>query len=96
MPDVKVLKSSRFEQEVRELLAPDQRVGIVASLEWVLRQRAEFGARVRGTSLQAWPVFPGDGHGYVAFYQVIDTTVTLTSLVKRPTPLAPHFFDLED
>ena len=54
------------------------------------------GARVRGTDEQVWPIYPNDGYAYIAYYRVSGGKVMLQSLVKRRTPVAPQFFDLEN
>jgi hypothetical protein len=66
-------------------------------LEEKLRHKAEFGARVRGTKdVRVWPIYPNDGYGYIAYYSISGGKVTLESMVKRQTPVAPQFFDLEE
>jgi len=43
-----------------------------------------------------WPLFPGDGYVYVAYYLLSGDEITLKSLVKRSVPVSPQIFDLED
>lgn len=96
MPDLNVRRNPRFNQEAQELLGPDRFDGFVAGLEWVLRRKAELGQRVRRSRLQVWPVYPGDGYVYITYYSVAEREVTLRSMIKRPTPVSPQIFDLED
>ena len=93
---MKVLRSAQFEREAQELLPVGWRAIIVEGLEWALRRSAELGQKVRGTNLQVWPLFPGDGYVYVAYYLLSGDEITLKSLVKRSVPVSPQIFDLED
>ncbi len=93
---MEVRKSPLFEQAARELLATDRQKAILDGLEWALLRSATLGQRVRGTDLRAWPLFPGDGHVYIAFYLIDGDVVRLESLIKRPVPISPRVLDLED
>jgi hypothetical protein len=95
-PELNVFRSPRFEHDAQELLAPDRREAIVRTLEGLLRHRAEFGARVKGTDVQVWPIYPNDGYAYIAYYRISGGKVMLQSLIRRRTPVAPQFFELEE
>ena len=93
---MEVQKSARFEQESLELLGEDRRKPILEGLEWALLRSATLGQKVRGTDLRVWPLFPGDGYVYLAFYRIESEVVRLESLIKRPVPISPRVLDLED
>jgi hypothetical protein len=93
---VRIQKSARFEQESLELLGEDRLKPILEGLEWMLLRSATTGQKVRGTEIRAWPLFPGDGYVYLAFYRIEDDVVRLESLIKRPVPISPRVLDLED
>jgi len=96
VPDLKIEVSPRFRQEAQALLGPEHGENFLKSLEWMLLRGAEMGQRVRGSRKRVWPYFPGDGYVYLAYYEIVDNEVRLTSLVKRPTPISPQILDLED
>ena len=96
MPDLNVRRSPLFNQKAKELLGPDRFENFVVGLEWVLRRNAELGQRVRKSKLFVWPVYPGDGYVYITYYSVAENEVTLRSMIKRPAPVSPQIFDLED
>lgn len=93
---MEVQKSARFERESLELLGEELLKPILDGLEWALLRSATLGQRVRGTNWRTWPLFPGDGYVYIAFYRIEDDLVRLESLTKRPVPISPRVFDLED
>ena len=95
MPELRVEISARFKSEAEKLLGSNHEY-FVASLEWVLRRRAEMGQRLRGSEQRIWPYYPDDGHVYLTYYSIADGQVRLNSLVKKATPISPKLLDLAD
>jgi hypothetical protein len=62
VPPRDIVHTERYSREAREAFATVERgAEALAALEWALGERAEFGQRVRGSTLRVWPIWPGDG-----------------------------------
>lgn len=95
---MRIVRGQEFEEQAQELLGEERFSAIVNGLEWTLQRSAEMGVKVRGyNDLRVWPVYPGDGFVYAFYYRITDdNTVRLLGAKKRPTPVSPQLFDLED
>ena len=93
---MEIRKSARFEQEAQALLGADREKAILVGLEWALQRSASLGQRVGETAWRAWPLFPGDGHVYIAYYRIERDAIRLESLIKRSVPISPRVLDLEE
>jgi len=89
----RVIETPRFKKEARELLESDK--ARVKGLVWALTQNPFFGQQVKGSNQRVWVLFDG-GFAYLAYYSVSgDNVVTLNSIIKRKTPIAPGPLGIE-
>jgi hypothetical protein len=88
-----VLETDRFKQEAQKLLASDGS-SVLVGLVWALARNPFWGQQVRGSQQRVWVLYRG-GYAYLAYYSVSGKTVTLESILKRETPIAPGPLGLE-
>jgi len=87
-----VTETPRFKQEAQRLLESDR--AIIKGLLWALARDPFLGQEVKNSDQRAWVLFHG-GYAYIAFYTVVGNNVTLSSLLKRETPIAPGPLGIE-
>lgn len=87
-----VTETSRFKEEVRQLLESDR--AVIKGLIWALTRNPLLGQQVRNSDQRVWVLFHG-GYAYLAYYVISDDNVTLNSLLKRKTPIAPGPLGIE-
>lgn len=90
---LRVIKTARFEEEVKPLLEASTK-SVLAGLVWALTQDPLFGQQVRGSTQRVWVLYHG-GYAYLAYYTVSGKTITLESILKRKTPIAPGPLGIE-
>jgi len=90
---LRVTKSARFEEETQEILGSDK-ARVLKLLEWALPRNPFFGQQVVGSDHWVWVIYIA-GYAYLVYYSVSDQEITLQSLIKRKTPIAPRPLGLE-
>lgn len=89
----RVIKTAQFEKEIKELLESGAERAL-AGLIWALTRDPFFGQQVKGSDVRVWVLYRGS-YAYLAYYSVSGKTITLESIVKRNTPIAPGPLGIE-
>lgn len=89
----KVIRTVRFNEEARQLFESDTE-GLLTGLVWALVRNPFFGQQVVGSNQRVWVLYRG-GYAYLAYYSISGETITLESILKRNTPIAPGPLGLE-
>jgi hypothetical protein len=87
-----VTETTRFKKEVRQLLKSDR--ALIKGLIWALTHDPFLGQQVKNSDQRVWVLFHG-GYAYLAYYTISGNNVTLNSLLKRETPIAPGPLGIE-
>jgi hypothetical protein len=90
---VRDTRTPRFEEEAKQIPESD-RESVLTALEWALRRDPFFGQEVIDTDRRVLVVYQG-GYAYLAYYVISGQDITLESLVKRKTPVAPGPLGIE-
>jgi len=90
---LEVVETERFKREAQELLESNAK-SILTGLIWVLSRNPYLGQQVKRSDQRVWVLYRG-GYAYLAYYSISDTAITLESILKRETPIAPGPLGLE-
>jgi len=90
---LRIVETPRFKEEAEQLFGPGP-CGPLIGLTWALRRKPFFGQEVKGSDLRVSVLYLG-GFAYLVYYVVAADSVTLESVVKRKTPIAPGPLGLE-
>ncbi|HEY0783382.1 MAG TPA: hypothetical protein VGE98_13065 [Thermoanaerobaculia bacterium] len=90
---LRIIESARFKQEAEQLFGPGPS-GPLVGLIWALRRKPFFGQQVKGSDRRVSVLYLG-GFAYLVYYVVAADSITLESVLKRKTPIAPGPLGLE-
>jgi hypothetical protein len=89
----RVIETPRFKEEA-QLLREEGAGRAIAMLIKKLRRMPYFGQQLLSGEERVWAVQRG-GFAYIAYYSIDGSSVTLESVIKRKTPIAPGPLGIE-
>jgi hypothetical protein len=89
----RVIETDRFKEEADRLFESGDEA-FRAAIVWALARNPFFGQQVIDSDQRVWVLYRS-GFAYLAFYSISGNVITLESIIKRKTPIAPGPLGLE-